>query len=507
MSGRGSSSGSSPSAWLGEPANQVEADLAAALDEARGRLPDEVTMRRLWSKVASPDVEQPVRSRWPWFIGGVVTSSALAVAIGIWVLPALVRTRMVVVEGSGISEEKTSVTVPEVERIHTTASPESAGSAAAPPTAGIAPAPTPTGNPTTVRTSSGQTRRLALHGGTTVRLSPSSTMLVTPQSDGVDRPAVEKGDVAFAVPHQAPGHNFTVAAGPYRIVVIGTKFRLHVEGIKVAVAVDEGVVEVWRKHRLVRLASGDSWTSPIDRSGTPVDGPANGPAEPQVAAPVPPAPPAPAPAVSAPVAAALAPAPDPMQEAHAALAAGDPNRALELYRVVIARGGTAAENAEYESGRVQRDRLHQASDAIATWKRYRSAHPNGLLRLETDVSIIEALVSSGDSNGALTEATDFLRRHADSERRAEIARIAGDLYRERGDYSEALGAYQTALAASRTREVTEYASFQREACLIAMGQSSGNAALEEYLHAWPQGRFSRDANRLLQGSTARTKSP
>ena len=196
-----------------------------------------------------------------------------------------------------------------------------------------------------------------------------------------------------------------------------------------------------------------------------------------------------------------------MQEAKAALAAGDPNRALDFYRAAISRGGPAAENAEYEIGRVQRNRLHQPAEAIATWKRYRSSHPNGLLRVETDVSIIEALVASGDSSGALSEANDFLRHHADSERRAEIARIAGDLYRERGDYSHALGAYQTALAASRTREITEYASFQRAACLIGMGQSSGNVALEEYLHAWPQGRFSREANRLLQGSTARTKTP
>jgi tetratricopeptide (TPR) repeat protein len=302
-------------------------------------------------------------------------------------------------------------------------------------------------------------------------------------------------------------------AGPYRIVVIGTKFRLHVEGIKVAVAVDEGVVEVWRKHRLVRLATGDSWNSPSDRSGVPVDGPANGPAEPQVAAPAPaPAPPAPPPApepavVAPPVAAAPAPPPDPMQQAKAALAAGDPNRALDFYRAAITRGGPTAENAEYEIGRVQRDRLRQSSEAIATWKRYRSSHPNGLLRVETDVSIIEALVASGDSSGALGEANDFLRQHADSERRAEIARIAGDLYRERGDYAHALPAYQTALAASRTREVTEYASFQRAACLIAMGQVSGNVALEEYLRAWPHGRFSREANRLLQGSSARTKTP
>src|SRR4029077_8642022 len=32
--------------WLSEPANEVEAQLAAGLEEARGRLPDEVTLRR-----------------------------------------------------------------------------------------------------------------------------------------------------------------------------------------------------------------------------------------------------------------------------------------------------------------------------------------------------------------------------------------------------------------------------------------------------------------------------
>jgi tetratricopeptide (TPR) repeat protein len=196
-----------------------------------------------------------------------------------------------------------------------------------------------------------------------------------------------------------------------------------------------------------------------------------------------------------------------MQEARAALAAGEPNRALEAYRAAISRGGPVGENAGYEIGRVMRDRLQQPADAIAAWKRYRSAHPNGLLRVETDVSIIETLVASGDSAGALSEASDFLKHHADSERRAEIARITGDLYRERGDCNHAVGAYQTALAASRTREITEYSSFQRAACLVSLGESSGNVALEEYLHAWPRGRFSGDANRLLQASNDHAKVP
>ena len=515
------------SRWLTEPVNQVEADLAAALDEARARTPDEVTMRRLWSKVASPDLDTPVRSRWPWFVGGVVTSAALAVAVGIWVLPLLPLPGPHHHIDVTVHEDTAPVAPPVVERADPKKTDEGSTLADGSPKADkksdekiddakapSAPvAPKPAGPATIVQTRAGQTKKLSLSGGTAVKLAQSTLMTVTPQTDGTVRPAVEKGEAAFSVPHQAPGHNFSVMAGPYRIVVIGTKFRLHVEGIKVAVAVDEGVVEVWRKHRLVRLATGDSWNSPYDRSGVPADGPANGPAEPQVAspapAPAPPAPaPAPAPAVTAPpppVAVAPAPAPDPMQEAKAALAAGDPNRALDFYRAAIARGGATAENAEYEIGRVQRNRLRQPEEAIATWKRYRSSHPNGLLRVETDVSIIEALVASGDSSGALGEANDFLRQHADSERRAEIARIAGDLYRERSDYTHALGAYQTALAASRTREITEYASFQRAACLIAMGQTSGNVALEEYLHAWPHGRFSREANRLLQGS--RTKTP
>jgi tetratricopeptide (TPR) repeat protein len=182
-----------------------------------------------------------------------------------------------------------------------------------------------------------------------------------------------------------------------------------------------------------------------------------------------------------------------------------------VYRAVIARGGPAGENAGYEVGRILRDRLRQPSDALAAWKRYRAQHPDGLLRVETDVSIIETLVASGDTAAALGEANDFLKHHADSERRAEIARITGDLYRERGDCSHAVGAYETALAAARTREITEYASFHRAACLVGLGESSGNVALEEYLHTWPRGRFSGDAHRLQQAMNdpdrAHTKAP
>jgi ferric-dicitrate binding protein FerR (iron transport regulator) len=521
--------------WLSQPTNEVEAHLAAGLEEARNRLPDEVTLRRLWSKVASPELERPARSRWPWFVGGVVTSSALAVALGIWLMP-MRQTPIHFIIGSNVLPAQMGEKTGEASEAARLA-PEAKVAAAATegsiveipgdndddpkaPEPPLVAAPMPsTKAPTMLRTLLGQHRRYRLRGGTVARLSPSSVVSVVAQNDASDRPTVEKGTVAFAVPHQAPGHNFSVTAGPYRVVVIGTKFRLHVETSHVAVSVDEGVVEVWKKHRLVRLASGDSWSSITERGGLAAEGAVNGPAEPQVAppAPAPVAPPAPAPAPAPQPPQAAAPAPasqpapapvvDPLREAHAALAAGDAYRALDAYHAVIARGGTPAENAAYEMAGVIRDRLRQPGEAIAAWKRYRTQHPNGLLRAEADVSIIETLVTLGDTASALGEANDFLKRHLDNERRAEIARVAGDLYRERGDCEHAVAAYQIALAASRTGEITQYATFHRAACLVTMGDSSGTAALSEYLHTWPKGRFSREATRLLQTTSTATKTP
>jgi tetratricopeptide (TPR) repeat protein len=331
-------------------------------------------------------------------------------------------------------------------------------------------------------------------------------MKVEAQTNGNDRPTIERGEVAFSVPHQLPGQSFSVIAGPYRIVVVGTKFRLRVEGAHVAVAVDEGVVEIWRRNRLARLVPGDSWSSPQETPARAAAGSSASAANdssktrPPVAASeaAPPRTEPPAP---------RAPVTDPAPEARAALAAGEPHRALETYRAVAARGGPAAENAEYEIGRILRDRLGQPEDAIAAWRRYRSLHPDGLLRVETDVSIIETLVSAGDSTVALAEANDFLRRHPDSERRGEIARVAGDLYRARGDCAHAVVAYQTALSAQRSRETAEYAAFHRAACLVRLGDSSANDALQAYLRSWPSGRFRGNANRLLRGATDHASAP
>jgi tetratricopeptide (TPR) repeat protein len=188
--------------------------------------------------------------------------------------------------------------------------------------------------------------------------------------------------------------------------------------------------------------------------------------------------------------------------ARAALASGDAPRALQLYRALAQGTGPSAENASYEIGKVLNEKLGQPANAVAAWRRYRSANPDGMLRAEADVSIIETLARIGDTDEALSEANDFLRRRPDSERRAEIARLAGDLYRARGDCRHALAAYQITLGASRPRDAVEAATFHRAACLVHLGDGSGAEAARAYLRTYPSGKFRGEAAALASGGSA-----
>jgi hypothetical protein len=306
------------------------------------------------------------------------------------------------------------------------------------------------------------------------------------------------------VPHQAPGTTFVVVVGSYRVVVVGTKFRVH-NGARVRVDVDEGIVEVWRETaRLARLTVGQSWTGEAAPSVAMVEPAAHvraatvprsrlrgrkrySPVVAQVAAPV----------VAAPAEKILAPLVLPEADAEQALAAGDVRRGLELYGEILTRGGPAAENAAYEIGKILRDRLHQPEAAVAAWRRYRSANANGILRVEADVSIIETLMRLGDNEGALTETTRFLHDHPDSERRDEIARIAGDLQRAAGDCRSAIRSYELAWQTSRRADLIDRASFGRAECMRTVGASAAVDALRQYLDRFPAGLFRVDAVRLL----------
>lgn len=581
--------------WLATPANQAQAELRAALDQAIAREADEVALRRVWSKLSEIDelvpsaaaetaqaaaragqggIDGTRRVRWPWIVAASLAGATATLAL------MLVERRS--------------------DHWGGTARTETAGAQPVPVVSGAKREPREPNDqrstlvaPATVRTGFGETLHLSLRGGAEAIVTSESVLIL----DEKDRPSVSAGEVQFHVPPQGPGRIFAVTAGGYRVVVVGTRFQVRVNepvndkaaatgvqgqgGVRggVRVGVSEGIVEIWaeRGSKVARIAAGESWTSPVTVRSPQVGAQVRRPPEAATTSTVTRARPdsiraltgktsrtvaissapakaslgfeakesssvlggvgagagissaaapasatttarateQPAPVVDSPVVvvpSVSSPPASPSEttplalQARAARAAGDPRRALGLYRILAQRGGAAGENAEYEIGRVLRDNLDQPREAVAAWRAYRAEHPRGLLRVESDLSVIETLVSVGDKAGAAAEAADFIRRYPESERRLEVARLAGDLLRERGDCSGAVNAYDVALATGRARResagrLTDGISFHRSACLMRDDAGEGVAALKAYLQSFPGGRFRGEAQRLLAGAS------
>ena len=72
------------------------------------------------------------------------------------------------------------------------------------------------------------------------------------------------GGCVSRCPHQAPGQRYSVHAGAYRVVVLGTVFDVAVDEDGVSVEVESGTVEVQEaadERPLQRLTAGSSWSS------------------------------------------------------------------------------------------------------------------------------------------------------------------------------------------------------------------------------------------------------
>jgi hypothetical protein len=371
--------------WLEPPGDAGERLLREALDQATQRTGDEITHRRVWTKIAE-DMEKPRRR----IAGRMLFAIAAIVLVGVAGMLGL---------------------PPALDWIatQTPARPRTSppGLKVVPPTPPIIePERTPGQH---VSTQAGEHARVALGGGAEAELAENSSLTWDKQL----RPSIEGGTARLVVPHQPPGWRFSVTAGPYVVTVVGTKFDVRVDSRTVGVEVSEGVVEVWHGSHSTRLAAGDSWQGPNRAEDKEVE--ASAPAEK----------PAPSPrlALRHPIKGATMLGRG-MQQAQAALQAGDTSKALETLDRIAAGTGPAAENAAYEIGRITRYTLNRPRQAISLWDKYRTRFPSGLLRTETDLSIVDTLSSLGDAHAALLEAEAFLARHPTSERRAEVQKLA-----------------------------------------------------------------------------------
>ena len=379
--------------WLTHESDRTEKWLSETLEAARQRTGDEVARRRVWAQIEGLQSSQDPPARrarslaLPALTGALVAVGVVAV---LWMVPA---TRPTHLPAKRVAPAVASVSQPGPVANRIASQVLSA---------------------TPVRTGRGEKARVALVGGAGVELDANSVL----SWDAEHRPSVERGQARFEVPHQAPGARFAVSAGPYVISVVGTKFHVGVDDDRVSVEVEQGVVEVWRGARSVRLVQGDSWAGPIrGLSSSEVEhrpSPAGASLR-RVSALA-----SPAPVENGPAGVELA-------EARTALGEGRPEDALTMLNHCAKGVGPAAENAAYEMGRILRDGLGRPQAAVKAWVAYRTRFPNGLLRAETDLSILETLARVGDKAAALSEVESFLARYPNSERRDEVTKLAARL--------------------------------------------------------------------------------
>jgi hypothetical protein len=387
--------------WLEHPQDEAERIVREGLDLAALRTGDEITHRRVWSKVADALVmPEPRVSGRLVLLAGSAAVALLAVA-GVIAYPYLGgRTPQMASPAPSKTTVEPSVPTDQLAVDESARAP---------------------GN--VIRTHKGERLRVALGGGAVADLDQESAITW----DAQHRPSIQQGTAALSVPHQPPGWRFSVTAGPYVVTVVGTKFKVEVGGKTVGVDVSEGIVEVSRGSQTTRLVAGDAWRGPLVPEESSAKAPsapagasaATAPSErPRAASRMPSLSP------SKPV----APVSRRLQDAQSALQSGDVNRAMDILAQTSQGSGPAAENAAYELARITRYNLGKPRQAVALWEKYRTRFPSGILRSETDLSIVDTLSQLGEVQSALTEAKTFLARHPNSERRQEVQRLIDRLH-------------------------------------------------------------------------------
>lgn len=174
--------------------------------------------------------------------------------------------------------------------------------------------------------------------------------------------------------------------------------------------------------------------------------------------------------------------------------------AVAAFAPVAGGRGVHAEIALYEVGRITNNFLGDPRGARPSLEAYRRRYPEGGLRQEVDLTLIESLLAEGAPDGALGEMDAFLAAYPQSERRAEIGLLKGNLLRERGECAAAVGAYDQALRAAPHPKAADDASYFAAVCAAQLGQGSkARQRLEEYRAHFPMGRHRDEVERALGG--------
>ena len=149
------------------------------------------------------------------------------------------------------------------------------------------------------------------------------------------------------------------------------------------------------------------------------------------------------------------------------------------------RPGRSRENAAYEIGRILNER-GQSAAAVAAWRRYRSDYPNGILRVEADVSIIETLAKRR-RHRRRADGGDRLPAPAPGQRaaRRDRARRGRSVPRARRLPARGRRVSGRAVGVARARRRRGRRPSTAPPAWSAIGEGNGVDALRSYLRSYP----------------------
>jgi len=328
---------------------------------------------------------------------------------------------------------------------------------------------------------------------------------------------LRSGAVAVEATPRRGGGRLVVSAGPWRVEVVGTRFRVaRLPEDEVRVAVEEGRVRVVGPGTEAVLEAGTRFDSrplreePSDRppAVAPPPEPDAPPVstkpqparrrrrapEPQAAAPEPPAvdePPSPKPADPPHVAR------DRRQADLIARAAteGDVDARVRTLDRAAALGPPLDEVAAYRAARALQD-AGRAEEAAVRYAELIARWPSGELTQVASIDRIETLLAAGDVDGAATAASALRAAYPAAASRPEVRFLFAEVARSRGAYAQAAELYRIA---ARARRFADSASYREALCLARAGEiERARASMRAYLERFPGGLHAEAARRALE---------
>jgi hypothetical protein len=325
-----------------------------------------------------------------------------------------------------------------------------------------------------------------------IELRPGSAAQARRTAAGAPTVSLASGQISLSVVHKPRPAPFRVNSPPYVFTVLGTVFQVERRPTTVELIVSEGRVAVSRAGReLATITAGGRWSGGLAPA-------AIGKSEPR-------------PAASSAEVTLRSSGASRLNAGAGQVCAGLLSSAqrLSCLRVQASGSGLAAETALYEIGKMTRDELHDPAAALAVFEALRQRYPDGALRAETALSIVELLARTGRYYQALDDSAALLAGPENGARAAELHLLRGNIYREAlSDLTRAAQEYKQAAgrssAASRANTADE-ALFLHAVSLEALGQRDQAAAGYRQYLSRARPAHERDVRqrleRLEQGST------